>query len=1262
MPRQRQQTLQFEPYRNSALFSSHWLENRLRLEPEWTEHRADAEIALSRLAALWERERNRVERYGTEAPLEHAFIQPVLELLGWKLHYQTFLQGRKPDYALFLTDADHDAALATERRSADFWEHVAVVADAKAWDVSLDRPAISEGQREFPPQQIEWYIDRSRRDFGILTNGQRWRLYPRDREAHQRRFETYYEFNLPEFLREFTARPMTPPELVDDFLYLYLLFSPVAFRERPDRKPLIARALEGSSAYRIGIGEDLRSRAFEAVRLSTEGFLSFSTNRLRADNGDHLELCRRESFVLVYRLLFIMFAEDRGLLPFGTNRLYTANRSLRRYRDEIATIFDRNDADRTYKKTKHAVLDDLRLLFDLVNTGQGRYGVPPYNGGLFDPEAHPFLERMQISDWHLARAIDYLGRAKDPSMRGGDLFRVDYRDLAIQHLGSIYEALLELVPRIATTRMVVVAKRTRERTEERTIPESHPVPDGYERTDINYEVGQVFLQTSKGERRASGSYYTPDHIVNHIVEKTLGPICRRVSDTLRAEIDQQTSDSEIARLQTEFDDRLLRLRVVDPAMGSGHFLLRACAFLAEEIATHPWTADETVQQSASTESALVYWKRRVAENCLYGVDLNDLAVELAKLAMWLETVAADQPLTFLSHHLRHGNSLIGGNLGVLGALPDAPPLHMKPFQNAFNEKLPLLLGPLTKILRLPSDDVRQVKEKEKLLKSLDRARQAFRDAADVWASTFVLPEAERIDPDDYRELVDEVGHPRRFAALLAKGRFQRALSAARRGAVSPFHWEIEFPEVYFDGEGRRVGAGFDAVIGNPPYDVLSELETGHDLSILRAVVARDPAYRPSHGGKNNLYKLFVCRGLELLADDGYLGFITPMAILGDAQAAELRRAILAAGTFTDVDSFPQKDDPRNRVFPEAKLSTAVVVLRKARENGSVRFTCRVHPGRELGLPTGMMSVARDQIPLYDPMNFTIVSCDQSDFDIATRIVGSGRMRRLSDLTEFFQGEVNETIQMRKRTVSRGETAQFQKFVTRGASICLYVYRAPSQGNDLYLDVEAFLDSASDDGKAFHFRYPRIVLQESSPQNNFRRIIAAWMPAGEFCNHTINYCPQHKCDVDLRVLLAVLNTKLADWYFRIGSTNAHVSHYQLYNLPFPRIADGNSSIPARTASTIRRNLDRGNLTAALDCIRPFTESPPFDPGIAAIICHAVDRITAIEAARGDIARSERSALAPQAQPYQDFLDRLFYQLAGLTEAEAAGLEDRLSRML
>ena len=131
--------LQFEPFRNCSLFSSHWLENRLRLEPEWEEIQDEAETALTQLRNLWSEERPKVKLYGAEASLEYAFIQPVFEILGWKLHYQTWLRGREPDYALFLSQEDHETTLNAGRKSDGFWECATVVADAKAWETDLDR-------------------------------------------------------------------------------------------------------------------------------------------------------------------------------------------------------------------------------------------------------------------------------------------------------------------------------------------------------------------------------------------------------------------------------------------------------------------------------------------------------------------------------------------------------------------------------------------------------------------------------------------------------------------------------------------------------------------------------------------------------------------------------------------------------------------------------------------------------------------------------------------------------------------------------------------------------------------------------------------------------------------------------------------------------------------------------------------------------------------------------------------------------------------
>jgi hypothetical protein len=174
-------SLLFEGVFNSDLFSNHWLEHRLVLEPEWGELREQSNVALDRATELWRRERTRVERYDNEASLEQAFIQPILELLGWKFIYQTYLQRREPDYALFLTDETQNAALGAGKRSPNFWNHPDVLADAKAWHVSLDRPSRVGSQREYPPEQIEWYREHSRVNYAILTNGRLWRLGCRGR-------------------------------------------------------------------------------------------------------------------------------------------------------------------------------------------------------------------------------------------------------------------------------------------------------------------------------------------------------------------------------------------------------------------------------------------------------------------------------------------------------------------------------------------------------------------------------------------------------------------------------------------------------------------------------------------------------------------------------------------------------------------------------------------------------------------------------------------------------------------------------------------------------------------------------------------------------------------------------------------------------------------------------------------------------------------------------------------------------------------------
>lgn len=1288
--------LPFGAFSNVDLLSNHWLEHRLRLEPEWTELRSDADSAAARAGALWRQERNRVEHYGGEASLEEALIQPLFEILGWKLIYQTWLQGRKPDYALFFDDTAKDAALAAGRQAPEFWNAPALVADAKAWHVSLDRPTRVDNQREYPPEQIEWYLDRSRRDYGILTNGRLWRLVPRQLPPGKARFQSYLEVDLARMLDDLTAAPGGQRTLhaevasAEEFLRFYLFFSPAAFRQRDGRPALIERALRGSSEYALSVGEDLKERVFEALRLCIEGFLTHAPNEL--DPARDIETVREQSFVLLYRLLFAMFAEDRSLLPYRRNDLYTRGECLARHRDEIAESIDRIEQRRAsdYPADQVTIWPDLLALFELIDRGKARYGVPAYNGGLFDPERHPFLTTKALPDRYLTRVIDHLGRAEDPQHRDRGLFRVDYRDLAIQHLGSIYEGLLELRPHFATQPMIVIRQRGANRRAERIVAESCEVETGWDATGMRFEPGRVYLQTDKGERRASGSYYTPDHIVRYIVENTLGPLCREIAQQLSAEIaaieeqhrhargaNRDALQRRLEQLRGDYDERVLRLRVLDPAMGSGHFLVRACQYLAEEIATSPHTSDPAADDLRQHDSLLAYWKRRVVESSIFGVDLNPMAVELAKLALWLETVSIDEPLTFLDHHLRCGNSLIGGRVVDLGALPGALELQQNVFRQQVEQQLPVLLEPLIRIRELPSQTAEQIKEKERLYRrTFQPACEMFRSAADLWCTAFFALKGHEVTPEQYQRVLAALQRGAEFRRLAAEPWFEATRRLGREQPVSAFHWELEFPEAFFDLTRQERDAsfhrGFDAIIGNPPYDVLAERELTADLPEDRAAqvaahlrafkrfIASDASYEPSRRHKNNLYKLFICRALDLLAQRGRFGFIVPMALLGDDQSADLRRAMLASGAFTSVDAFPQKDDPSRRIFAEAKLATAVFThVRTDDEALRARpFTSRQHPANAIDEDSASLTLRTADIPLYDPANQAIVTCSQADWDLACRIVRTGRMTRLGEFCEFFQGEVNETNQRRAGNLAESDGT----LVTRGAAVCLYQVREASQGDDIRLTAMRFLRNAGPESKALHHRHPRVVLQESSPQNNFRRIIAAPLQAGEFCNHTINYCPAHKATIELELLLAILNTKLSDWYFRLGSTNAHVSHYQLHNLPFPVFSLQRAPNDDAVRDSALTAIDAGRFDDAFGTIERELQDAPFGPAVQDVLIELVRRIITIEQNRREIARAERSALDPAAQPLQDLIDRLIFAMAGLTPNESKALEERLARML
>jgi hypothetical protein len=961
------------------------------------------------------------------------------------------------------------------------------------------------------------------------------------------------------------------------------------------------------------------------------------------------------------------------------NATYTRNRSLARHRDDVATKLNvlASGLDRTdFRRDEITLWSDLKDLFDLVDHGHARYGVPRYNGGLFNLEANSFLETKALPDWYVARVLDQLGRAPQPGRPDLGLFRVDYRDLAIQQLGSVYEGLLELWPRYANEEMRVVRSTRGGARIEKVIAAAERAPRGFKPTGTAYPADSIYLATEKGERRKSGSYYTPDHIVGRIVDRALGSRCRELSEAIGREIaeartaletaaaaERQQWEAKLQALEGSFVDRVLGLKVLDPAMGSGHFLIRACQYLAEEIATHPFTSDPAADALNSDESTITYWKRRVAESCLYGVDANRMAVELAKLALWLETVAADAPLTFLDHHLRHGDSIIGARVAHLGGVPGEEGILQGQFTEEVERALPSLLEPLAEIRGLPSDTAEHVKQKGQIFeRRFLPAQDRFEKTANLWCAEVL--ESGVITPEQYADTVRAIGKRQQFVTLLRSEWCQGALRSLEEKGVTPFHWELAYPDVFLSPHDRR-RSGFDVIIGNPPYDVLAELEAGREIAHLKRHIGLDPSLRPSVVGKNNLYKVFICRAVELLADGGYLGFIVPMPLLGDEQARGIRQLLLASGAFSEIHGFPQKDDASRRVFRDAKLSTAVFVYRKMRgeeKDGNSQFRSHVHPAQFIESESPSLVLDESSIELYDPANLTILSCSQADWDLAKRIVRRPGIGRLGRFCKSYQGEVNETNEGKRAGVLYGEPGLGRKLVLRGSNVCLYVLRKASQGEDIYIDEAAFHADRRPDSKSFHTRYARIGFQRSSPQNNYRRLIAAYVPAGEFCFDTVSYIPQvNTSRLSPNFLLALLNSKLLDWYFRLGSTNSKVNEYQFNNLPCPVFREAGDREDRILVGRARAALDNDPLDAVSQ-VAPALVTAPFGPAALDLLEALARRLRAFEERRGIISRSARAALCAEAEPYQRALDLLIFRLAGLSESESAGIEERLIQML
>jgi len=832
---------------NRGLFADYYLDEKLGDQPEWdTTLLTAAERCFAQIKAL----RTTVQPATlNEAQLEEGWIQPVMRLLGH--HYAVqgqirFRDGghRKPDYIFLETEAEKQAITSKvyEIGQMDKW---LAVGDAKRWGAKLDQ---SSDKERNPSQQIDEYLRYSERPWGILTDGRYWRLYHRDTS----KYNNYYAVDLESMLERGD---------VNVFRYFYAFFRLEAFTSG-----WLAKVLQGSEDFAQKLTDRLEDQVYDALEMIAQGFLEHRRNRLTADR-ETLDNIYKHSLVLLYRLLFIFYAESREILPLD-NAAYRIQMSMDSIKKEVASPLDRSV--NLISGTSH-IHTRLRDLFLAIDEGNPKIDLPPYNGRLFSDTEHPFLHDKIVANEYLIPALDKLARVNDGDKR----VYVDYRDLEVRHLGSIYEKLLEYNLHIADQPL--------------TLKGGQYAPAAASDTILK-QAGKVYLRTGSNERKVTGSYYTPDYIVRFIVEKTLEPLLTAI--TIRhADLSEDASWKVREGEATALIAEVLALNILDPATGSGHFVVDATAYIAE------WLRGLGIRPAdLGDEDELVYWKRQVASACIYAVDINPLAVELAKLSMWLTTLAKGKPLSFLDHHIRVGNSLVGTNLSAiddtavsikeeekrrkalaLKRQKEATTGQIVMFSDAdFSAGVSFAVQQMSAIENTIADHVADVKNQEHLYADLTQRLSAWKQAADVWTARYFGLEMTAAQWKNVRDFTTTGLIPDTVQTLVDKA---QALAAQQHF----FHWELAFPEIFYDANGQpKANPGFDAVVGNPPY-VRQER--------LQPIKPFLQSHYEVYSGTADLFLYFYERGIGFLKQERRLGYITSGTYMNSNSAKPFRQYI-----------------------------------------------------------------------------------------------------------------------------------------------------------------------------------------------------------------------------------------------------------------------------------------------------------------------------------------------------------------------------------
>ncbi|MBD2541467.1 DNA methyltransferase [Coleofasciculus sp. FACHB-SPT36] len=699
---------------------------------------------------------------------------------------------------------------------------------------------------------------------------------------------------------------------------MHMLLSADRIFNMPSDRTLSA-LLRESRKYQADVSTKLSEQVLDALWELLRGFQTAD----EASGGRLLGEIAKEDPQHIYgglittllRLVFLLYAEDEGLMPQDT--VYTRNYSVTGLYDRL-----REDAG-NYPDTmdqRYGAWAWLLSLFRVVYDGGGhaQMYLPARHGQLFDPNEYSFLEgRPPKTNYQEFERIE------PPRVSDGVIHRVlqgllvldgerlSYRSLDVEQIGSVYEAIMGYEVERATAPSIGVWSKPKSSKSSVTVvvnvdevlatkpsdrakllkeiagceiagkalselKDAKTADDVVAalgrkvspRTPTLMPVGSLYLQPGE-ERRRSGSHYTPRALTEPIVRTTLRPVLEALGERPTAE-------------------QILNLKVCDPAMGSGAFLVEACRQLAEELVA-AWDREARLLEVPSDEEPLLHARRLVAQRCLYGVDKNPFAVNLAKLSLWLVTLAKAHPFTFLDHALKSGDSLVGLTRAEIGEFVQASDISNAPVFSLFKEQVNQAKIYRDEIGKLGDGDDNQKRDRfEKAEQELEEARLTGK----VAIASFFAADKDKARKEKREDFSTKVNYWK--SGIVNKSELEGIAQSLQNleKPVIPFNWEIEFPEVF-----ERENPGFDAVLGNPPFLGGTMISTNYSKTYLDYITTQFP----ETGNRTDLIAYFFRQAFKNLRKSGVLGLIATNTIAqGDTRGGGLRWICKHEGTIFEA--------------------------------------------------------------------------------------------------------------------------------------------------------------------------------------------------------------------------------------------------------------------------------------------------------------------------------------------------------------------------